>query len=286
MRRILVPIDFSEEISNSIHYALKIAEKIGAKVCFFHANHIPVISTDAPFSVYEAASETGEKFAMEKLESLKEEWLNRLNLTGKLDVENLVELGFAVEEILATVEKKNIDLIIMASKGAKGLSKAFFGTNTERIIQTSNCPVLLIPEDCTYKDFSTILLASDYSKINSPKTLLPLEDIARAYHSEILIFNAQNEKEHVPTYEEAIEGLDLEGKLAQINHKYFFSENENTIEAIDDFIEENKPDLLVLLPHPHTFFEKIFTKSITSEFAFHTRIPLLSLPDVNEIKTR
>lgn len=282
MKRILVPIDFSEEASNSIHFALKIAYKTGAKVFLFHANHIPVVASDSPFSVYEATAESGEKAALEQLDSLKEKWEKHLNLDKKIEIEIIVELGFAVEEILELVDKKNIDLIIMATKGASGIAKAFFGTNTERIIKSSNCPVLLIPDNYSYKDFNTIVLASDYNKIHNPKTLAPLEEIASVYNANILVFNAKKEKEYVPSYEEAIEGLELEGKLSHIKHQYFFADNENPIEAIDAFIEEKKPDLLVLLPHEHTFFEKLFSKSITSEFAFNTKIPLLSLPDMSE----
>ena len=126
MKRILVPIDFSEEASNSIHFALKIAYKTGAKVFLFHANHIPVVASDSPFSVYEATAESGEKVALEQLDSLKEKWEKHLNLDKKIEIEIIVELGFAVEEILELVDKKNIDLIIMATKGASGIAKAFF----------------------------------------------------------------------------------------------------------------------------------------------------------------
>jgi nucleotide-binding universal stress UspA family protein len=280
MKRILVPVDFTKDASSGIYYAIKIAEKLGSKIILFHVSHIPLAIPDAPYSYYESALDNGEKIAKEKLESIRDEWINKLSLRNKIEIEIQVNLGFVVEEINQEIDRQNIDLVIMSSKGAKGMGKVFFGSNTERVIKTSNCAVLLIPSAFEYKEFKNIVLATDYKNMNTEMLLQPLSDLAEAYQSNITIFNVKPEKEYVATFDEAIVGLEIEKKISKSPHQYVFSEKTNVLEALEDFLKGKKPDLLVLVPHQHGFIDQVFSKSITSEMALEASLPILSLPDL------
>ena len=58
---------------------------------------------------------------------------------------------FFVDGINAEVEKNNIDIIIMGTKGATGFKGAVVGSNTGDVITKVKCPLLAIPEDALYK---------------------------------------------------------------------------------------------------------------------------------------
>ena len=73
--------------------------------------------------------------------------------------------------------------------------------------------------------------------------------------------------------------LRLENKLAETNHIYYFSENEDLITGINDFVKERKADMIVTIPHRHSLLERLFHESNSKKIAFHTAIPLLTLPD-------
>jgi len=74
--------------------------------------------------------------------------------------------------------------------------------------------------------------------------------------------------------------LEIEKKISQNPHQYYFSDNSDVLKALDLFLHEKNPDLLVLLPHKHSFIDKVFSKSITSELAMEAPLPILSLPDL------
>ena len=49
--------------------------------------------------------------------------------------------------------------------------------------------------------------------------------------------------------------------------------------AVNHFMEEQQADILAMLPHKHAWTDKLFKKSETKDMVFHTKIPLLILPE-------
>jgi len=56
-----------------------------------------------------------------------------------------VVIGNPVTEIIRTVERHGIDLIVMGTHGRTGLQHLLAGSVTERVVRTSTCPVLTVP---------------------------------------------------------------------------------------------------------------------------------------------
>ena len=71
-------------------------------------------------------------------------------------------------EVAEVAEKHNADLIVMGSHGADGLQEIFIGSNTERVVRTSDIPVLVIKGDI--KDFkpTNFVFASDFEEESVP----------------------------------------------------------------------------------------------------------------------
>ena len=280
MKKILLPTDFSDNAYNAICYGLKIAQKTGTEVLFFHANHVPIITPDTPVGMYESIIVNEDKRQLELLVQLKDKLFNQLNITpGQVKAKCIVKPGFSVDEIIDLVENENISLIVMGTKGASGIQKLLMGSNTASVIKKASCPVLAVPDNVRFKGISKIVLATDYHEINDKKTLTPLLEIALLFNSELLIFNVKEEEEQIPSFSKAAQGLKLETAFMPVNHSYHFSEDGNVIGAIKEFVEKTNADMLVLIPHKRTLFEQIFSTSVSKEIAFQTKIPLLTLPE-------
>jgi nucleotide-binding universal stress UspA family protein len=56
------------------------------------------------------------------------------------------------------------------------------------------------------------------------------------------------------------------------------SEKESISMAIDKYIQENQIDLLVTVPHFHTWMDRVLIGSETKELASVIQIPIMSLP--------
>ena len=54
------------------------------------------------------------------------------------------EEGSPAESILKTIEKENIDLVVMGTSGKHGLDRFLLGSVTEKVVRSSKCPVLAV----------------------------------------------------------------------------------------------------------------------------------------------
>jgi nucleotide-binding universal stress UspA family protein len=78
--------------------------------------------------------------------------------------------GDLVETIIEQAERESSDLIIMATHGRSGISRALPGSVTERVLREARCPVMTIPAvaetlaSSEGKSFDPILCPSDFSR--------------------------------------------------------------------------------------------------------------------------
>ncbi|MGZ8518360.1 MAG: universal stress protein, partial [Chitinophagaceae bacterium] len=109
----------------------------------------------------------------------------------------------------------------------------------------------------------------DTIPVNEVKTLV--EDFSAELH----ILNTGKKKEFEP--ELVFESGMLQEMLGSLKPEYHFITSDNTDDAILDFAEKNKIDLLVVLPKRHGLFDRLVHKSHTSKFVLHSHVPVMAL---------
>jgi nucleotide-binding universal stress UspA family protein len=271
MKTILVPTDFSKASLNAIDYAAKVAMLAEAKL-LFHAYHVPVITTDLPVvlpSLDEMEADT--KAALVRIQ-------NQLHIRFgyNLQVECESVCGFAADLIEKYAKEKGADLIVMGMQGVGLIEEKLIGSVTTSVIHSSKHPVLVIGEHVTYKAPKQIVLAADFEEIR-PDALQALKGFAYLFGSHIFVLNIAREAELVPTIKEAVAGIKIDRSLESTNRSFHGIENENIIDGINNFIEENKIDMVVMVPRKHSLVERVFSGSKTRRMAFHSSVPLLTL---------
>ncbi len=270
MKTILVPTDFSEAANNAAEYAIKLAKEIKAKVVLLHVYHSSVPPIEAPILVPSYAELQKEK------ERLLHKKSSQLKKNTHVEISYKAKLGMAIEEILE--EEKSADMIIMGMRKVGKLSEYILGSITTAILGKTTIPVLIVPENAKFKIPKKIAFACDYNPGTNYKTLESLNELITAFKSKLFVVNVKNKQEMV-SVEEAGAGLRLEHQISDINHIYNYTENENLVEGIDNFVKGKKADMLAVIPHRHNLLERLFHKSISKTIAFHTDIPLFALPD-------
>lgn len=142
MKRLLVPIDFSEPSVHAFRHALDIAERSGGSICLLHVISLPVLQTRpfVPVNTLRAQYlQEMKKAAAEKMVALISEY-NTAGVRVYLEIVT----GQMQPAILSAIRKNNIDLVIMGTKGATGLREWTIGSNTEKMVRTSPVPVLSV----------------------------------------------------------------------------------------------------------------------------------------------
>lgn len=272
MRKVLVPTDFSETAANAIRYAAEFAKHTNASLVVFHAYHVPIIVSEAPF-VTTMEDLQLEENCKNQLELIKKDILEQYQ--AAFPVEILSSPGLASDEIPFIAKENNCDLIIMGTNGKRGVMGSW-GSNTVNVIKHTECDVLVIPAETRFLTINKIVFAFDYVTVESQSVFDTLLDITNVFSSEILIFNMEDSR--VPhALEKEIQGMQLENILKEIKHSYWFSDHQDIVVSINNFTENNQAVLVAMIRRNHSLFQQIFSKSSTRQMALNTHFPLLIL---------
>ena len=271
MKNILVPTDFSPASRNAAKYAASLAQSFSAKIILVNVVTPPIIVDDsllAPVMITQAEIMEGNKKTLEtEIETLSKKY--------SIKIKGFVKEGFALDKIPEMAKVKHAELIVMGMKG-KGKSKSVFGSTTTDIIRKSTYPVLVIPEKAAFKTIDNITLASDYDLAVDLDRYSALLEISQNFNSLINILNVQKKKSSLSS-EKAIGKMKTSLAFSKQKHQ-FHTINENKVEeGINKFIEMNPTDILAMVAHKHSLFQRMFGKVHTKEMSYQTKIPLLVL---------
>ncbi|MGQ0828006.1 MAG: universal stress protein [Bacteroidota bacterium] len=275
MKTILIPTDFSETAKNAADYAIEFAKHINALVVLLHVFHIPIATTEAPVII--PSYDDLEKDNLFNLKEFEQELRGKHGLIAP--IECIVKPGFIIDEIRETIKEKNIDLVVMGITGVNKLAELLIGSNTIGVIKGVKCPTLIIPKNAKFKPIKTIAFACDFEEVKDESALKKMKTFVKELGARLLILNVVDPVEEKVTTEKAVSGVRLVNMFDDINHSLHFPEDDDPVHAINEFIELHNVDLLVMVPHKHNIFSRIFREGTTKKMAFHTHIPLLAIHD-------
>ncbi|MBL9166903.1 MAG: universal stress protein [Verrucomicrobiales bacterium] len=140
VKRILVPIDFSDCSNKALQYALPFAEQFDAKILLLHVCEpfipMPEMSAVDVGLIEARIREQSQRQLLELQASLPEESTS----------EAVVRIGRPFLEIVQAAKDLDADLIIISTHGRTGISHVLLGSTAERVAQRADCPVLIVRE--------------------------------------------------------------------------------------------------------------------------------------------
>jgi nucleotide-binding universal stress UspA family protein len=135
VKRIVVPIDFSEYCKGALQYAEALARLYDVPLRALH-----VVDNPRTPDVYELqADQTASREAQARAERALAAWVDEL--TDDVDATSTVHRG-EPDETIVDVASKPSDLIVMATRGLSGLRRTMIGSVTEEVIRRANGPVI------------------------------------------------------------------------------------------------------------------------------------------------
>ncbi|MBQ4915939.1 universal stress protein [Maribacter sp. MMG018] len=278
MTRILLPTDFSDNALESIHYALRAFKDVECTFFLLNTYMPPVYHTEyllgspGQIGLGDLLQEQS-KTDLKKLKTrLEEEFENPLHTFITHSAFNILS-----SEIRHVVEKENIDMVIMGTKGATGAKEIFMGSNTVDVIKNTKCPVLAIPDGFEYEDPKIILFPTDYEVEYDEKKMSSLLEIADKHLSEINVMHVSTGHELTPIQQK--NKTDLEKLLG---YKALFHDvgSDEIISAINKFQIKQKINLLVMIQNKHTFIERLFIEPVIKKIGFHVTVPFMVIPQL------
>ena len=162
MKKILVPTDFSAQADYALHVAVQLAKKHGCEIYLLHMLELPINEVDALSS----HSELPEAMFYMKLARKRFDNLASRSFLKNMKVHEIVKFHQAYDGIIDASKEFKIDLIVMGSHGVSGFKEMFIGSNTEKVVRTSDIPVLVIKNYHKTFKIRNFIFASDFSDEN------------------------------------------------------------------------------------------------------------------------
>ena len=279
-RKILLPTDFSRNAWDAIVYAIELYKNESCDFYILNIYNFTGYALDnivvaQPNNEYAEAikekSMKGLEKILQRISFREDESDHKFFTISKND--NLLD---AIKEV---VELKDIDIVIMGTKGDTDSLNVSFGSNTVTVMEKErNCPVMAIPPDTVYSPPSEIVFPTSFKSHYKKRELIHLIDIAKITKAPIRILHVETEKQLSETqmnYRDMLEEC-----FEEVEYSYHTMDKGDIGEAVELFVRSRGSGMIAFINKKHTFFGSIFSRPLVKDLGMHSKVPVLALHDL------
>lgn len=280
-RKILLPTDFSKNAYHAIQYAQQLYKD---DHCDFYLLNVfsatsnifdSLLNMEPGSELYETAklySENGlakvyDMITMSEFDNPKHRF------------ETISMFNNTIEAIKYVVEKKDIELIIMGTKGETDADESFFGSIAVYVMEkVRNCPVIVVPARAKKSLPKEIVFPTSYKTHYKRRELTYLTDIAKKCNARISVLHISKD-EKLDKEQKDNQDL-LKEILSEVDYSFHFISGNSVEPAINIFVESRDSDMVAFINKKHMFFGSLLTKPLVKGIAFHSKVPILVMHDL------
>lgn len=278
-KRILIPTDFSTTARNAITYATELYKEVSCEFYLLNAFLISGYSVDSPLDPdpEDITFQTAYNDSLKGLEELME-MLHFHPENPKHKFETIATYNSLLHAIKTTVAKKDIDLVVMGTKGITGAESLIFGTNAINIMEgITSCPVLAIPEEYGFESPREIVFPTDYKSYFKRRELNYLLDIAALHKASIRVLHIRK-KSDLTREQQSNKDL-LEAILEGSDHSFHHLEDNKVHRGIGAFVNSRESNMIAFINRKHNLLGNLLSRPLIKELGYHYKIPILALND-------
>lgn len=274
MKKIIVPVDFSGHSEYALRIAADIARKQKSELFLLHMLDI----SDQMISITEGTKRRELMFFMQLATKRFEKFIDRDFMQG-IKTTPIIKHFKVFEEIDKAAKEVGADLIVMGSRGASGVKGYFVGSNTEKVVRTSDVPVLVVKSETKKFEPKTIVFASDFNteNVNAFKTIKKFAD---AYKAKIKMVYVNTPNAYFKNTLEIREQMRLFlNKTSISNHSediLIFNDYSIT-EGIQNAAGMLDADMIAIPTHGRKGINKLLAGSVGEDLANTSHIPVLTV---------
>ena len=282
IQKILVPTDFSDGATRALEYAVHLAqaterEAAPAKLFILHAYRVPNPVHLSPYPVagaYGGDTLVDYKQIKQEVEDDFKALVHDHLLNKHVAYELISVFDMPEEAIEETVNDKEIDLIVMGTRGG-GVIDKLVGSTTTHVMRRVACPLIAVPENAIFARVDHILLATDYEHIQHANTFQILVTLANIFRAEINVLHVTAKYTKL-TQEKLAVGDMLDRMLRHAHHSYCHQENDDILEGLRAYLREHDQEvgMLAMIPRNHNLWDRITRGSITKDMLFEADRPV------------
>lgn len=265
--KILVPLDFSPDSVKALEFALGLTRGKKTEILLVHIIEV----------VYDFASQAA--IALDSMYKDAESMMSKLIKDYSSDLvklEKTIKEGTASISIARIANENNADLIIMGTKGARGVKKILIGSTTVNLIKETNIPILVVPEKSRIEQILNLTLALEFS--DHEIQLIPKAiKLSKEWNLPLNFLHIQNS----PDFKDklAVIGLKnyIENTYDEQNIKVHTVNSDTLSEGIEMFLRINEETILIMCHQHKNFLKQIIEGSQSINMTYHIHVPLLAM---------
>ena len=281
--KILVPIGFSDQSIVALEQALNLAKIKNSQVVL-----LTVIEEKHSILDIFLDNDIDEEKIKQKLLIKINDLASNYSQKYDVKIETMIAKGSVYEKVCEVADMISSDLIVMGTNGSpQGITKKFIGSNAEKVVRSSKCPVITIKGQYHKNGCENIILPLDLEKETKEKVSYALE-YARYWNSTVRIVSVvlrDNEdirnklRSNLDLVEDFISkaGVNCSSELLEAKEKITLSE------AILDYEKRLSSDLIMIMTKKEESFSD--SLSVTARnLIYHSEIPVMSIHPKSRIR--
>ncbi len=272
MYKILVPVDFSKKSEFAVKMSAQIGKKIKSEIHLLHLVELPSGIVDMG-----AGSNFSIPASMMYLRKVKEKIIHLKNTFFDNDhiIKYSIKFENPFEGIRNYTQKNNINLIVMGSKGVSDFEEMIIGSNTEKVVRTSNIPVVVVKTDNDKFKFKKLVFASNFDDENKA-AFLDFLAFAKKFNSQIHLLKINTISNFESSYtthkkiKDFVKGFNLKKKTISIYN------DASVVKGIINFVKEIDADVIALTTHGRSGLSSLFNGSIAKSVSKNVLRPVIT----------
>lgn len=272
MKHVLVPTDFSDCAQNATKVAVRLAQKFGAALHFYSCISLPSNWDQLTEEQRQKNAKATQLIAAteEKLTAIVDAYPNVAITTSYSG-------GKLVEQVQASIEKHKIDFVVMGSHGTSGISEFFIGSNTQKVVRTIHCPVLVVKGAVEDISFKQVVFASNFN-LNEKDIFLKFKEIISPFNPVIHLLAIKSSFFFEPPISVTRSAMEqFREAAAPFECKLHIFKNTNIEGGIRSFSARIDADLIAVSNNNRNPFKRMIAGSNVEALINHANLPVLSL---------
>jgi len=279
--KILLPTDFSINATQAIKYALQLYKD---QECLFYFLHVfknspkgigNLRGKSAKSKSYTEAKSNAEV----ELAKLLDTYSSGIGANANHSFETKVVENDPLEAITDMVEEKDIDLVIMGTRGKTNAQSIAFGSTAINVMeQVRNCPVIVVPQLAKLRPPAEIVFPTSYETHFKKRELNYLITIAKNCKASIRILHVSIEHE--------LSKKQLNGKsmlmeyFEEVDYSFHKLSQMAVPAAINCFVESRESDMVAFINRKHSMFGSVLTQPLVKAIGYNSSVPILVMHDL------
>ena len=267
MKKVIIPVDFSENAANAVLYAIDFFKNDNAVLKLIHTIH-PNPNQDATGKLMEEIIDFN-KTQMDKfIKNIESKVGTDYNSTL---IDSEIITGFTCDVIKNQLKKLEGGIVLLSSSGESNTLKKLFGSVSQDLLKHCQAPTLFVPPNISYSSIGKIAVALDKNEMCDRSKSILAEMMNK--------LDAKLEFIHIKGHDKEFFNekfvYELENTFGSERVGFTEIQTDEPFHTLNQFCAEEDIQMLSLLRKERNFFEELFHSSFTTKAAVQTKLPLL-----------